>query len=350
MKLSPVEAKVSEIEAALRECMSSSAAAGPLDALIAAAPYCLGPHKDERHKFQEEAAAAIGEAFEQRRTCLEEAVNEAQADFIRAESTKQERHDQLSEAQKALEAKQAVGLERKAQLATDARTFQAAKAAHQEEKTKADGAEYTISSAARKKDDAETLIKQMDNMHQDVDRMSKFIGRLEVHVAIDDSEKTAIPCALSKAPESRGAFDGMVITQLVDKLNARVAELQQTMDNGDAMKAEHVKCVQAAFSTLDAAKAAQMASAGNYTAAADATAAAEAEVKLRKKDVAAATKQLKSASDALTGAQVDLDRFKGGPLGAFQELLQRSAATTPQPEAVPAAEPTSSTPSLVAVA
>lgn len=152
----------------------------------------------------------------------------------------------------------------------------------------------------------------------------KILGTL----GLDQSLLTALPTALSKTADSRGAFDGMVVSQLETDLDRSVREAQDVIRGGEIEKAKHAESVKAAEVSHGVAC--------EHHALAEATLSdVQAELTQREEAVRDAERAVKDLgpellrqASAVDAATASLQAFREGPEAAFAQL------TSPPTDAV----------------
>eukprot|EP00929_Paragymnodinium_shiwhaense_P000556 TRINITY_DN1007_c0_g1_i1.p1 TRINITY_DN1007_c0_g1~~TRINITY_DN1007_c0_g1_i1.p1 ORF type:complete len:354 (+),score=174.07 TRINITY_DN1007_c0_g1_i1:113-1174(+) len=319
----PLTAKLETVAAALE---SAHLPAPSFQMFSSMMPHTLGIVREERHRFQEEAVALIESELKKKEDSLDQAIKSAhaskevmamqlttlQADLTKLQETVQQKKEELQK--------------RKVALAEDARAFQKSKATRQERLDQQDIglADMTKAEASRTKLDG--FVQQINEVHkEDAKGIDKFLKDLCKLVDIDDSMKTAIPSALSKATEARGGFDVMVVQQLNERITKCMDELKAKIANQEPMKAALETDVKEAEATHQTNKKAQMTSAKAFAEMQELVEAEEAKAKQTHKEITAAKRHDKKAAEAVAEAEKHLGDFRQGPLEAFSFLKERSA-------------------------
>eukprot|EP00928_Gymnodinium_smaydae_P067407 TRINITY_DN5036_c0_g5_i2.p1 TRINITY_DN5036_c0_g5~~TRINITY_DN5036_c0_g5_i2.p1 ORF type:complete len:427 (+),score=148.83 TRINITY_DN5036_c0_g5_i2:1146-2426(+) len=351
LRQSPEEAACHEVSSALRE---SSLQPAVLEATLAALPHALLVAKESRHRYQEEMVDIFGTLLAERNEHLEAAVRSAESSAATAAAAKEARDTDAQKSQGESEVRKGERQDAKVSLAEVARTFQAAKKVLQDAEAEAARHGRDIVAAGRRKQEAEVLIKYMGHLHEQQEGIKGFLVSLERHLQVDDSLKTAIPCAFAKEPSARGHFDNMTVNQLTERLTSHVAELDAKIAAGDADAAALRAAVDEAQGKLNSVKDDQKAAAREYTSRAAAAATAEAALAAIRKELNQASKLQKETAAAVTEAQVTLELFGQGPLASFRNLRDRTEPPAPEPPApeqpVPAEPAATEAPSAAEVA
>lgn len=335
-KADPVLAKVQEVVAALESADVPPAIFEMISGVI---PHCLGVAKEERHRFQQDAVDVIEAELKKIEVSLGTAIETAKSNHEGSTEKLTAQNGELSKLQEALEAQKTELLTRKAALAADARVFQKAKTLRTERLAQQETGLAEATQAEASKLRVETMGKELDEVHThtEANASAKFIKELSKHVDIDESMKTAIPSAISKAPDARGGFDAMVVQQLNSAIAKRLEELAGKIASAEPAKAALEKDVDSAEAAFQSAKTAQMTSAKAFTELQDAINSEEAKVKALQKEINALKRQDKKSADATSDAQSNLDIFKDGPWAAFEFLKERGLAKADEDMAVEAA-------------
>merc|ERR1719230_1028432 len=170
-------------------------------------------------------------------------------------------------------------------------------------------------------------MKESGGKQRQLARLSKAIAR----AGLEDSLIKSLHLPLSKAPDQRGSFDGVVLKSLEEAIEEKLAKLSSEIEAFGPAKEECAAKVKEAQEAHDSAKEAS-------DSAVEASAEAKKAEEVAKQAAAAAQKSTKSLVSDLAAAAKSLDEakealstFQSGPLAAFNELKDRTA---PQPEPV----------------
>mmetsp|Transcript_96418 Transcript_96418/g.249339 ORF Transcript_96418/g.249339 Transcript_96418/m.249339 type:complete len:380 (+) Transcript_96418:92-1231(+) len=327
-QVTPEEASLAVISAALSQAEGLTAEAAAM--LIGTLPNSLGIPRDQRHRYAQGFVDAICGELASVEAGLGKAVADAQVVSRETEALKATCEAAVAEAKAGVDAQQAVLQQRKVSLAEDALTFRAARQALVE----ADAAQAThsleVGKAVTTKADLEQLLQALETVHEKPEVVDMLVKGLCSHLQPDDSMTTAMPSALSKAPDARGPFDVMVFDELHATGATRLQALGETVQAAEPQKAALAEATRTASAALDAAKERQMAAVRAFRdEEAKLTTAQEclAATRATHKDTANRTRRAVQERD---GAEVELELFRQDTLSAFKFLAER---TTPAPEA-----------------
>jgi len=146
----------------------------------------------------------------------------------------------------------------------------------------------------------------------------------------EESMMIALPAALQKAPDARGQFDLMALTQLEGEIDKLVAEQDAILF---AAAPGQVKCevaIKEAEAQLAAARGEQRVAAKAFDNASKEQAECEAASAAAQKALRDNTQASKKLERARNNAEVEVELFEQGPRETFNELRDR---TTPPPAA-----------------
>lgn len=173
------------------------------------------------------------------------------------------------------------------------------------------------------------FLKTASPEHAEVSKRNHDLMATLKKYGFDESMLIALPAALGKAPDARGRFDLIAITQLETKIAAMI-------DEQDAILAEAVpgqaKCdaaIKEAQGHWIAAKDVQMKIAKAYESASKERTSCEIASKAADKAVRDNTALLKQIEKAVTNAEVDVEVFQQGPLATFKDLQNRAIPPIP---------------------
>jgi hypothetical protein len=269
----------------------------------------------------------VGQILELYRDTLQAKVEEGQSDIVKAEGRRDEALALAQQMQVNSDDAHKKALQLKNTLAEVARSFQAAKALMAEAERIALEGQKELKMAGIRKEEVEKLQHEMNTVHEEGEssgrRLKDFASRVQKYVAEDTSLLTAIPCALSKEPSSRGEFDTMVAEQLAQELKKAIANLEGMINNGDAAVAERENAVKSSSEALQEDRRKQIEAARAYMEAVDEERAAAEALQKAKSQITQARKTLKVATEAETEARVDLEVYCQDVLENFAELRDR---------------------------
>lgn len=308
---------------------------GVLHLLSEATPPCLSTFADQRHRYQESVVDMVGQALSGIEVTLQTAVSEASAALDSLDRAKLQSQI-IAEAQKRAAAK-AVEASKEATVVEATLKFRLAdetlkakikdqKAGDGEyntvdaEKAKVEGAikkvEATSAAAASKKD-----IHSLESALKAVDMDASLLG--------------VLPNVLHKAPEERGDFDKVTLSNLDSELAKKLEAIEAELAPLAPAKTERANEVAAAQAAFDAAKEARDAAKAAQKDASVAVAAASKSLEAAEVAEHKFAHTLKEAKISKEDAEKELVKFREGPLGFFSKL---KAQTTPPPEPEASAE------------
>jgi len=238
--------------------------------LLAGCPGSLGEYADKRHAHQELVVSLIGHVLGASQEALEAKLAEEQSMTFALETKKVELASAVQEAEEVLKAKaeQTEILAKELQAVTETmmmarRTLEEAKAVH------AVG-EQRLTELTKEKAHLENSVQQhlavvqagdTDAVHGDA------LVALASQLGLDESLRAALPRACAKAVGERGTFDSLVLTELEQVLQKRVAQLGADMATEESVLSERATAVQAAGLAVEESSAAQGLKASEVTAA-----------------------------------------------------------------------------------
>jgi len=332
----PVEAGLAAVSAALGQ--AEGLTAGAAEMLTKALPSCLGVPQDARHKYQQGLTDLVREELSNIESNMQRLIAEAQELARETEASKTSSGEAASEAKARVQAQENVLQQSKVQLADIAVAFRAARQALQDAEFEQTAQSKEINRAAATKGSLENLLQALETVHERPEEVDASVEGVMRHLKVDDSMKTAMPSALTKAPDARGAFDVMVFDQLRALGATKLQSLEALLQASEPLKASLAQTVQAASSALEAAKERQVASADSFLqeqarlkALQEGLAGAQATLR----DAAKSSRQAASDSGS---AEAELDLFRQEALSAFTFLCERTTPA-PEPEALPEALP-----------
>lgn len=252
------------------------------------------------------------------------AVEEAKASLAEQQKVVSEKQELLSKATAALQGtKEALNSAQAAQRVGDA------------DLESAGGRLELLRGAKADVDALKTGSAVAGSSAKQITALVKLLGS----VGLDQSLLTAIPTALGKAPDARGAFDTMVVTQLDTELDRNLRELEDLIQSGEIEKTKRAETVSAAQAAHGVAK-------EEHTAAVAVLSEVQAEQAQRETALKAAQKAVKDLgpellrhAGAVDSAKASLGAFREGPLAAFAELTTPLVEAAADPDApAPASE------------
>jgi len=324
-KVTPEAKKFSAIDVALRTT-DLGLTAEALITITSALPLSLASPKNERHPFQEQAVAAVGDLLARIQDQKTEAITKTAAARDEVEKEKESQDAKVKEMQEDYEVKSKSCQELKTALAGVARAFQSAKVAVGEAEKSQRAVVDKIQSASKDKAAVEQLVQDMASIHERPSEISSFLKKLSNQVDVDATMITAIPCTLGKEPSARGTFDEVVMTQLNETTSKRIEELSGVQKSAEQLQAEQSATVESAQAALQKARDAQLEHARKYNdASVNATVANDA-LKAARKELTQITKMLNAAKTDFMNAECESELFKTDVVDAFEQLRSYESA------------------------
>jgi len=317
-----------------------------LQVLSVSVPQSLGLPREQRHEFQEQVAAMVGEVLrnEEASTQLQVETAAAKLQGLTAESGPREITEQAAATE----------------VATQTRVAQVAKTAVEERVAalKAAKARLVSATAEQKSDDREFDIlvgkrAKLAAFRSDAlgplregtlaaektqDTIAALVS-LGKELSFDSTLLSAAPRALPKPPSERGSFDTMVFHQVECEFSKRMSELDEMIAKGELAKNERAAKVDMAASEVMSMTEAEEASRAELEAANTALRDARAAWSRSAKALRNLGPEVKQAEVELQCARTALEDMRQGPLEAFKELLNYTVVPPVDeklPEEVPA--------------
>merc|ERR1712039_625830 len=148
----------------------------------------------------------------------------------------------------------------------------------------------------------------------------------------DESMLIALPAALGKAPDARGRFDLIAITQLEAKISAMIDEQDAILAAAAPGQAKCDAAIEEANGHWIAAKDEQMKAAKAYEVAFNERTSCEVASKAAEKAVRDSTSLLTRIDKAVLKSEVEVELFQQGPLAIFKDLQERASPPMPAKE------------------
>lgn len=338
-KIDPVHQKCNLVQSAIK-----GATHLPQDALemLKGMLYgSLATPKDQRHPYQSEIVAMIGDALggieaETRATI---ATGEKAAGGFDQENAKRAAATEVSEANLSsivVEVRSKKGLLAEACLA-----FRKTRAELQEAQEAQRAGDADLKAVSGKRTKLQAIVQEMFSKLKEgaegAPEAAHVMGSLRKHVELDDSLMTATQSALSKPPDARGPFDAMAINQLEEQISKTIAEFDAKISDSEPATAARAAAVAKAQVAHDATKTKQKASAGIFTSAQEDETECETALTAARKAVKDLTAEARKAASGLMKATAQLDQFLEGPMATFADLRDRETPPPPLAEPEPVA-------------
>lgn len=302
---------------------------------------CLGDYKEERHEFQASVASMAEKIMASIKVSIEAKIKESEETLAKADTEKAAREAAVEETKKLAEDSTAACAAAKQEVTTTEAELKKA-----QEELKTAEKEQKAGDAQSVKD--ETKKGKLENTINAVfvpckegalekAAITKGISELQKlgkELDFDTALLTSLPSALQKDPASRGTFDNVVVTNVEDELQKRLAKLKETLAEAAPAREERASKVATCAAAVEALK---VKLESMEKASKDAVAAmkeADGKSKAAAKALKAFGPEIKATGKALKDAKDSLEDFTTGAMTSFTELLNRTKPL-PEPE-VPA--------------
>lgn len=331
-----VEAALGQVSLALSQ--AEGLTPGAAEMLCSALSGSLRLPRDARHKYQQGLVDIVREELSNIEASMQRAIEAAQGLASETEATKTSSLGALNEAKAQVQTQQDALQRSKVQLAEVAMAFRAARQALEDAGLEQHSKGKEIDRAAATKASLEKVLEAMETVHERPEELEKTVEGVLRHLKVDDSMRTAMPSALSKAPDARGPFDVMVFDQLRASSKVQQEALEATIQAGEPLKAALEQGVQSAAAAFDAAKARQVAAADAFLQEQANLSALQVASSAAQSTLSKATKKARQATQDRDSAEAELDLFRQDAFSAFTFLCERTAPA-PEPEEVAAEAP-----------
>jgi hypothetical protein len=324
---------------------SAEASGNVKDILCSTLGVSVGVFKADRHPFNERLVAMIGEVLN--------------AEHARLTQDVANKEKQFAELSPARTAREAAVESTKADAASKAEAFSAAKAAVAETTAPLKEAAAALKEAekAQKSGDAESdrlaakkagleevvssclapLVAGTDDGN--VAKHAKAVLEAGKKEGMDESLLSTAEQVLEKPAAERGSFDGVSLEQLQEAFATTIAGVGEKLNAEAPGKAERAAAVEQAQSAKQALETQQADLKEKLQAAKDAKAEADNASKAASQNLENFMPELKKTGDDLDKANADLAAFAAGALQAYGELKDlKEDDFIPVPEPEPVAE------------
>mmetsp|Transcript_41105 Transcript_41105/g.87552 ORF Transcript_41105/g.87552 Transcript_41105/m.87552 type:complete len:377 (-) Transcript_41105:115-1245(-) len=299
----------------------------------------LGVAKEERHQYQEEVIAMISETLDGVEAAIKDRIATSEGKVAEAETDKASREKAAEEATTTATAKSEAVDAAKAALAESTAAHKAAKIALSTAESEQKVGDAKLDAAAGKKTKLEsalngtyTPIKMGTATPDEVKEGLAMLVKLGKEYSLDPSMLTSLPAALNKAPDSRGSFDAMVLTQVEEEISKHIQELDEELAKGEPSKAERAAKVTTATAELEAAATAETTAKATLKEAQTAQKEAEAEQKAAAKKVKDFDPEMRQVAADLDEEKANLEKLQTGAVATFKALSERSNIPPPEEE------------------
>jgi len=300
-------------------------------------PSCLSLYKADRHSFQHRVVAMVGEALSDIGTKINQSIAEAEAEVSSADSRKVALEAAVQTCEKTLDDKKAVVSSKKEAFDASTAAKKAAAVALKEAEKEEKAGNKELDEAAGKKDELDNF---RSGIYKDlIENTSTKAGtqalaKLGKSFTYDGELIKALTSAFAKAPDSRGTFDKLVVTQFEEQMDKTLAGLSTTLAQGEPGKQARATKVSSAKSSLEVSTVADEACSQALTDARNAETEAQQALDSSKKELAAFAPGLAKTVARCEGLKAGLTEFSENAMANFKEL---EAHAVPPPKEEPAA-------------
>jgi len=228
------------------------------------------------------------------------------------------------------QAKQDAAEDKKRALAEAAKAYKAAKSAVELARMEKELRARELLVLEKKKEKLQTayaecvkpLVEGIDDESKAQELIEALRAALE-GLGFDTSILVALPTAFGKAPAARGSFDAMVISNLTEEINMRIAGFEATLREAESVVVADNAAIAAAEAALAEAQQKQLGGANTFAEFQRAQQKAESDLADLKQILKALEPELRTFSKDQAKAQKRLSSFREGALAAFLSLRDR---------------------------
>lgn len=334
-KVDPIQAKCDSVASALLE---AEGLPEPVREMLAhSLPSCLSLYKADRHNFQHRVVAMVGEALSEIGTKINQSIAEAEAEVASADTRKAALEAACQACEQTLEGKKAIVTSKKEAFDASTAAKKAAAAALKEAEKDEKAGNKELDEAAGKKEELDsfrsTTYKELIESTATKQRTAA-LAKLGKNFTYDGELIKALTSAFAKAPETRGTFDKLVVTQFEEQMDKTLAGLSATLAQGEPGKQERAAKVAAAKSSLEVSQVADEACSQALADARNAETEAQQALDTSKKELADFAPGLAKTCARFDALKAGLTEFSENAMATFKELEARAV---PPPEEEPAA-------------
>mmetsp|Transcript_11287 Transcript_11287/g.20026 ORF Transcript_11287/g.20026 Transcript_11287/m.20026 type:complete len:476 (+) Transcript_11287:14-1441(+) len=292
----------------------------------------LGVAKDERHAFQSQAIAMVGQALATFETRMKEDIKKSRTRLAETVKQQHEKEAATAHAEKGVfgkatalaSAKDALEKARNARV-LGKKAWSEAEAA--KKKCEADLERYeklriklrNFENCGKKAGRLPSE-EQFSSQHHGEEHSRSSMVQLGKEIGIDSAVLAAVQVVLNKAPSERTSFDALALKQWETEFAAALADVEKILADAEPKRAEHRSLVEKSQQTCDELEV-------QFKECSDAFSAAQTEHKNAQAATASAKSMLATAERIMLQAKqaqqvqtLRLADFQKGVLTAFQEL------------------------------
>jgi len=302
-------------------------------------PSCLNLCKADRHDFQHRVVAMVGEALHEMGSKINQSISEAEIEVESADSRKVTLDAACETLENTLEDRKLTVRNKKEALEASTAAKKVAIVALKEAEKEEKHGNKELDDAGGKKDELESFRSTIydDLIKNTASKLgTQALTKLGKTFTYDSELIKALASAFAKAPDTRGTFDLLVISQFEDQMDKSLAGLTATLAQGEPGKHQRAAHVFSAKSSLDVSQVADDACCQALVDARNAENEAQKELDACKKEIADFAPNLgttKTRCEVLKSALTD---FSEKSLATFKELEAR--AVPPPQDEQPAAD------------
>jgi len=329
-KADPIRAKCDAVASALLE---AEGLPEPVRELLAhSLPSCLSIYKADRHNFQHRVVAMVGEALSDIGTKINQSIAEAEAEVASADSRKAALEAEAAKKESEKEEKKAIAISKKEAFDASTTAKKAAAAALKEAEKEEKAGNKELDEATGKKEELDnfrsTIYKEMTE-NTATKAGTQALAKLGKSFTYDGELIKALTSAFAKAPDSRGTFDKLVVTQFEEQMDKTLAGLSATLAQGEPGKQERATKVASAKSSLEVSTVADEACSQALSDARNAETEAQQALDSSKKELAGFFPALEKTVARCEALKAGLTEFSENAMANFKEL---EAYAVPPPE------------------
>lgn len=280
----------------------------------------------------------VGEALSEIGTKINQSIAEAEAEVASADTRKAALEAAAQACGKTLEDKKAVVSSKAEAYAASTGAKKAAAAALKEAEKEEKAGNKELDEAAGKKGELDTFrstaYKEMIE-NTATKAGTNALAKIGKNFSYDGELIKALTSAFAKAPDGRGTFDKLVVTQFEEQMDKTLAGLSATLAQGEPGKQQRASKVASAKSSLEVSQVADEACSQALTDAKNAEAEAQQALDSSKKELADFEPGLEKTKTRCDGLKAGLTEFSENAMANFKEL--EALAVPPPEEEKPAA-------------
>jgi hypothetical protein len=331
-KAEPVLEKCDNIATALKE--SAGLSADVITMLVDIIPHCLAQPKDKRHKFQEDAIAALDDVLKGCETAFTKQIEEARTKLSGARDRTTPVEEARATAEEKLQQDSKNVIEERQTLANATLQLRATRSALQDTQKKQEAGGSEVASAMKKKQEVQVVSDQYELLKSgavpeaEFDKQCKSLLVALKPFDLDEAMVMVLTSSLGKPASARGEFGQMVLDQLDSKIAKKIAAQDEMIAAAEGEKREREAALPVAQSDYDDATAKLIVRAKAFETAFAAKQDDEKTLETTRKEQKDLVVQIKTLDKDLYKVEAEFDVFQEFARKAFEELKERA---TPMP-------------------